>query len=165
MAQRPARSCYLRPAQPAWRAGTSGPGQAAWLPSPTHLLGAVCVAHLVVDVRNHLQRPAQRRQGLPAREADERGGSRQPGPAPPSLAARSPAGPVPAALRLGWSQQTWAEYQLSPFLTPLPLLLRASAFSPNKWGTTSVSQAAVRTQCDKAHPIAGIDWHAVGAQP
>lgn len=73
-------------------------------------------------------------------------GSRQPGPAPPSLAARSPAGPVPAALRLGWSQQTWAEYQLSPFLTPLPLLLRASAFSPNKWETTSISRAAVRTQ-------------------
>ena len=61
------------PTCPAWRAGASGFGQTAWLPSPTHLLGAVCVAHLVVDVRNHLQRPAQRRQGLPAREADERG--------------------------------------------------------------------------------------------
>jgi hypothetical protein len=26
-------------------------------PIPTYLLGAVCIAHLVIDVRNHLQRP------------------------------------------------------------------------------------------------------------
>lgn len=43
--------------------GMESPGT---LPVPTHLLGAVGVAHLVIDVRDHLQRPTQRRQRLPA---------------------------------------------------------------------------------------------------
>lgn len=34
-------------------------------PAPTHLLGAVRAAHLVINVRNHLQRATQRGQGLP----------------------------------------------------------------------------------------------------
>lgn len=59
----------------------------ACLPFPTHLLGAVCIAHLVIDVRDHLQRPAQRRQGLPAGGQTHQAGCRRPQPLLPRKAA------------------------------------------------------------------------------
>lgn len=74
------------------------------LPSSTHLLGAVRMAHLVVDVRNHLQRPAQRRQGLPAGEAAKSGWLQAaPGPCCPGLAGTSPGSPGPHC------SKTWLE--------------------------------------------------------
>lgn len=44
------------------------PCTCSWL--HTYLLGAIRVAHLVINIRNHLQRPAQRGQGLPAGKGD-----------------------------------------------------------------------------------------------
>lgn len=64
---KPRRPCSLpgaaisAPALPALSGGWSlKTWVMACLTFATHLLGAVCIAHLVVDVRDHLQRPAQR---------------------------------------------------------------------------------------------------------
>lgn len=94
--------CYLCPSPPASLELVPQDLVMPCLPSPTHLLGAVCTAQLVVDVRNHLQRPAQRRQGLPAEGQTSQAGSRQPlAPAMPAWLAGAQKSQVSPALKLG----------------------------------------------------------------
>lgn len=104
-----ATSCPALPSLPCLRAGTSGRAKrpAAVPNSPP---GSCLVLLIWSSMSGTTCRGlgSEKQDCLQGRQMSE-AGSRQPGPSPHGLAARSPAGPVLTALRLGWSQQTWAE--------------------------------------------------------